>query len=361
MAVLAQSYHNFGDSTVALIRTTDAQPAPPRRGLTVLLRTRSVRLAVVGWLTCNAVVLAVAGDALPFDWPGTATKTPVGHLMDANLAFAEVLLLAALTYWLTSGRTRPNLADRAPERSVAARETLLLLLYGAGGLGLGYLLARLAGWHPFGLHLAGSIYGTHDRVSPAESIAWAIYNLLVYAVIPLLFFRRRYSAEALNLRSSNRRADTVLVGVVLLVESLVQIAVLAPAIFDLTAGQLVLGAPLTFTLYLAGAVLPAMIFIYAILVPRFLRLTGSSGTTVILGGLSYTALHIWDAWTVFTSPGNAALSVVFLLLTYFAPGMFKTVLTLRTGNAWVHVWAYHALAPHTLIDAPHLVHVFHLR
>jgi hypothetical protein len=33
----------------------------------------------------------------------------------------------------------------------------------------------------------------------------------------------------------------------------------------------------------------------------------------------------------------------------------------RTGNAWVHVWAYHAFAPHTLADTPHLVHVFHLR
>jgi hypothetical protein len=303
----------------------------------------------------------VAGDALPFDWPAAAARTPVGHLVDANLALAEVLLLTALTFWLTGKRTRPNLIDRAPQRSVAARETLLLLLYGAGGLGLGYVLARLAGWHPFGLHLAGSIYGTHDHVSPVESIAWATYNLLVYAVIPLVFFRRRYSAEALNLRSGNRRADTVLIGVVLLIESLVQIAVLAPAVFDLTVGQLALGVPLTFTLYLAGAVLPAMIFIYAILVPRFLRLTGSSTTTVILGGLTYTALHIWDAWTVFTSPGNVALSVAFLLLTYLAPGMFKTVLTLRTGNAWVHVWAYHALAPHTLIDAPHLVHVFHLK
>lgn len=342
-------------------RTTGTQPGPPRRGLTALLHKRSVRLAAIGWFGGNALVLAVAGDALPFDWPAAAARTPVGHLVDANLALAEVLLLTALTYWLTGKRTRPNLIDRAPQRSVAARETLLLLLYGAGGLGLGYVLARLAGWHPFGLHLAGSIYGTHDHVSPVESIAWATYNLLVYAVIPLVFFRRRYSAEALNLRSSNRRADTVLIGVVLLIESLVQIAVLAPAVFDLTVGQLVLGIPLTFTLYLAGAVLPAMIFIYAILVPRFLRLTGSSTTTVILGGLTYTALHIWDAWTVFTSPGNAALSVAFLLLTYLAPGMFKTVLTLRTGNAWVHVWAYHALAPHTLIDAPHLVHVFHLR
>ena len=344
-----------------LHQDSEQQRGPRRRGPTALLRKRSVQLAVLGWLSANCVVLAVAGDALPFNWPTAAARTPVGHLVDANLVLVEVLILAALTYWITRKRTLPNLADRAPERSVAARETLLLLLYGAGGLGLGFILARLAGWHPFGLHLAGSIYGTHEHVSPAESIAWAAYNLVVYAVVPLLLFRRRYSAEALNLRSSNRRADTILIGVILLVESLVQIAALNPEIFDLTAGQLLLGAPLTFTLYLAGAVLPAMIFIYAILVPRFIRLTGSVATTVILGGLTYTALHVWDAWTIFNSPGNAALSVVFLLLTYFAPGMFKTVLTVRTGNAWVHVWAYHALAPHTLADTPHVVHVFHLR
>ena len=346
---------------MTLIQDPEAQPRPARRGHAALLRQRSVHLAALGWLTANAVVLAVAGDALPFDWPAAAARTPVGRLVDANLVLVEVLLLTALAYWLTRKRALPNLADRAPERSVAARETLLLLLYGAGGLGLGFILARLAGWHPFGLHLAGSIYGTHEHVSPAESIVWAAYNLVVYAVVPLLFFRRRYSTEALNLRSNNRRADTVLIGVILLIESLVQIAALDPQTFDLTAGQLVLGLPLTFTLYLAGAVLPAMIFIYAILVPRFLRLTGSTMTTVILGGLTYTALHIWDAWTIFNSPGNAALSIVFLLLTYFAPGMFKTVLTVRTGNAWVHVWAYHALAPHTLADTPHMVHVFHLK
>ncbi|WP_336207142.1 hypothetical protein [Nonomuraea sp. LPB2021202275-12-8] len=346
---------------MTLSRMTDHGPRPPRRGPAALIRNRSVQLAAAGWLGCNMVVLAVAGDELPFDWPAAATQTPAGRLMDANLALAEVLLLTMLTLWLTRKRTLPNQADRAPERSAAARETLLLLLYGAGALGLGFLLGRLAGWHPFGLHLAGSIYGTHEHVSPAESIAWAAYNLLVYAVIPLLFFRRRYSAEALNLRSSDRRADTVLIGVILLAESLVQITVLAPRTSELTPGQLLLGLPLTFMLYFAGAVLPAMIFIYAILVPRFLRLTGSPATTVILGGLTYTALHIWDAWTVFTSPGNTVLSVVFLLLTYFAPGMFKTVLTVRTGNAWVHVWGYHALAPHTLIDAPHVVHVFHIK
>jgi hypothetical protein len=303
----------------------------------------------------------VAGDVLPFDWPAVAARTSLGRLVDANLALAEVLLLTALAWWITRGRARPDIAGRAPDRAIAARETAYLLLYGAGALGLGFVLGRLAGWHPFGFHLAGSVYGTHEHVTPAEAISWAGYNLVVYAVLPLLYFRRRYSAEMLNLRSSDRRADTVLIGVILVVESLVQIAVLDPEIFDLTAGQLAVGVPVTFALYFAGTVLPAMVFVYAILVPRFLRLTGSTAATVVLGGLTYTALHVWDAWTVFDSPANAALSIAFLLLTYFAPGMFKTVLTVRTGNAWVHVWAYHALAPHTLTDTPHMVHVFHLK
>lgn len=140
---------------MTLIQDPEAQPRPARRGRAALLRQRSVHLAALGWLAANAVVLAVAGDALPFDWPTAAARTPVGRLVDANLVLVEVLLLTALACWLTRKRALPNLADRAPERSVAARETLLLLLYGAGGLGLGFILARLAGWHPFGLHLAG--------------------------------------------------------------------------------------------------------------------------------------------------------------------------------------------------------------
>jgi hypothetical protein len=32
----------------------------------------------------------------------------------------------------------------------------------------------------------------------------------------------------------------------------------------------------------------------------------------------------------------------------------------RTGNAWVHLWAYHAIAPHTLIDTPLIVRIFRI-
>jgi hypothetical protein len=207
------------------------------------------------------------------------------------------------------------------------------------------VLPRSFGWHPFGLHLVGTIFGTHDHVGPTEALAWAAYNLSVYAAIPLIIFRRRYSTTELNVRSVDRKNDTLVIVVVLAIESVFQFLVARPEIVDLDARQLAVGAPLTFLLYLAGAVLPAMIFIYAILVPRYLRLTGSTASTVILGGLTYTLLHIWDAGTVFSSPGSTLLSVIFLIMTYFGPGMIKTFLTVRTGNAWVHGWAYHALAP----------------
>jgi hypothetical protein len=252
------------------------------------------------------------------------------------------------------------MAARAPERATALRETLLLVAYGILGQFGGFILGQALGWHAFSFHIVGSLHGTHEMIEPAEAFVWASYNLVVYAIAPYLFFRRRYSAEALNLKSSNRRNDALVIVVVLLIESLIQLGV-SSAILDLSPRQLLLGAPLTFVLYFLGTVLPTMVFIYCILVPRYLKLTGSAATTVILGGLTYTLVHFFDGWTLFNSPGNAVLTVVFLLLQYFGPGMIKTFLTLRTGNAWVHVWAYHAFVPHVIFDTPLIAKIFHIR
>ena len=57
---------------------------------------------------------------------------------------------------------------------------------------------------------------------------------------------------------------------------------------------------------------------------------------------------------------NGVLSVIFLMFVYFGPGIIKSVLTLRTGNAWVHLWAYHAISPHVTVDTPNIVNVFKL-
>lgn len=304
---------------------------------------------VIGWVLANALVLAVDGGRVPFDWPEPSLT---GRVVSANAALLEVLLLIGVTYALTRRRTTPDIALGT------SKETLLLLAYGVLGLAGGFILGRVFGWHPFGFHLAGTLYGTHEHVAVAEALSWAGYNLIVYAVLPLAFFRRRYSPAQLCLRSRNRRGDLLVIVVVLAIETVVQLVALGDAVFHLSARQIALGMPLTFALYFAGTVLPTMIFIYALLVPRYLKITGSVPGTVVLGGLTYTLMHCLDAWTVFGSPGTATLSVVFLVFTYFGPGMIKTVLTLRTGNAWVHVWAYHALAPHTLEDTPLIVHIF---
>jgi hypothetical protein len=101
-----------------------------------------------------------------------------------------------------------------------------------------------------------------------------------------------------------------------------------------------------------------MVLIYSILLPRYLKLTGSTISTVLLGGVTYAAMHIVEGWSAFDSPRDTALSLIFVLLTYVGPGMMKSVLTLRTGNAWVHAISYHAIAPHVIVDTPLVVNVF---
>jgi hypothetical protein len=72
-------------------------------------------------------------------------------------------------------------------------------------------------------------------------------------------------------------------------------------------------------------------------------------------------MHIVEGSSAFDSPRNVFLSLIFVLFTYFGSGMFKSVLTLRTGNAWVHAISYHAIAPHVIIDTPLVVKVFGIR
>lgn len=343
-----------------------ASPATPN-GILIplgrLWRTRSVRLAALGWIAINAFAVLITRGHLPFDRPILEGESFAAQLLGANLAMAEVLALIALVVWLTRHRTVPDIVARLPVATNARHETRVLLAYGVLALFGGVALGQALGMGPIGFHLAGTLFGSHshDLVTPATALVWTGYNVLMYAVAPFLVFRRRSPASAMLLTSSDRRNDLLVVLAVLVIESTAQLLTISSALFDLAPRQVLLGAPLTFALYFLGTVLPTMIFLQAILVPRYLAITGSVPATVVLGGLTYAALHFPEAWMMLTSPGNVALSVIFLLLTYLGPGMMKTVLTLRTGNAWVHVWAYHAFAPHTLIDTPLIVRIFGIR
>lgn len=345
------------------MRTTPAAGTRPPHGpsrLRDFVRRPAVWGTALGLIAVDVLVAVVAGGHLPFDQPRVAHMSVADRLISPHVEMVEVALLMMIVYALTRRRPPVRMAERAPAGRRLRAETYGLLAYGAALSVGGLLLGHALGYHAISFHLDGTLFGTTQTVTPAETFVWAAYNVVGYALLPYLWFRRRYSSTQLNLKSANRRGDLLVIVVVLVLEGTFQLTLGSHAILELAPRQIAIGAPLTFGLYFLGTVLPTMVFVYAILLPRLLRLSGSVPATVVLGGLTYAGLHFFDGWTVFATPRDAALSVAFVLLTYAVPGMFKSYITLRTGNAWAHVWAYHAIAPHTLMDTPLIVKIFHI-
>jgi hypothetical protein len=340
--------------------TVAATPAPLSSVLRAVVNHRGVRIAVASWVVGSLVVLWLAHGALPFDRPAVAHLPFASQMAMPTIGMIEIFALIGLTFYLTRKRIIPDMAARAPERRVALRETVLVLAYAALGQVGGWIVGPMLGHRPFSFHLAGTLYGTTLTQTPTDVWIWASYNFLVFAVAPYVYFRRRYTNTDLNLRSIDRRNDTLLILVILVIESAFEVSVFN-GILRLSPRQVLLGAPLSFAVFFIGTVLPTMVLIYAILLPRYLKLTGSAISTVLLGGLTYAAMHIVEGWSAFGSPRDAALSLLFVLFSYFGPGMIKSVLTLRTGNAWVHALGYHAVAPHVIADAPLMVRIFGIR
>jgi hypothetical protein len=331
-------------------------PTPSRPRFDLLV----IGAGVIGWLLLNLAVLRLAQGYLPFDRPAEAATPFAQQVAGPTLALVEQLALMGLVWWMTRRRTEFDMAARAPEISRAWRETLGLLGYAMLGQVGGWIVGPAFGYRPFGFHLAGAMVGCSSPPSPGEALLWASYNFVVFAVVPYLWFRRAYSNAGLNLVSTNRRNDGVVIAAVLIVESAVELAAF-PGIFKMTPAAFLIAAPIAFTLFFFGTVLPTMVLIYAILLPRYLKITGSPALTVILGGLTYALMHLVEGWSSFRSPHDIALSVIFVFLTYAGPGMFKAFVTLRTGNAWVHAIAYHAIAPHVIVDTPLIATVFGIR
>jgi hypothetical protein len=322
------------------------------------VRHRGVQASLALWIVVNLLVLWLADGMLSFDRPAVA-KLPFALQMAApSITLLEILALMMLVFLVTRRRVNPDMAARAPERRLALRETLLLIAYAFLGQAAGWILGPALGYRPFSFHIAGTVFGCSVAPGRGEMWTWALYNFAVFAVLPYGYFRRRYTNTQLNLRSSNRRNDALLIIVVLTVESVFEWMAFDQTVFGLSAHQALLGVPLTILIYGIGTVLPTMVLIYAILLPRYLRLTGSPISAALLGGLSYAAMHLVEGWSRFDSPRDAALSLLLALLQYAGPGMFKSVLTLRTGNAWVHALSYHLFAPHVLVDAPLVVKSF---
>jgi len=330
-----------------------------RASMLALLRLRSVQIVIVVWVASVAFV-ALSVQMLPFDWPAMPNMSIGFQLISAHIQMLWVFLLIGVTLLVTRRRAVIDLSARAPASAVNRAELFFLVAYAVLAQLVGLGLGRVFGVFPISFHLPGTVFGITAPVSPTDVYAWVAYNFVVYALIPYVAFRARgYSNQALNLTSADRRGDLLLIVVILVLESAFELA-FAHGIFKLDGRQLLVGAPATLLIYFLGTSLPTMVFIYAILLPRYMKLTGSVVTTAILGGVTYAALHFFEAWTLWNSSTSIALSLIFLMFQYFGPGMVKSVLTIRTGNAWVHLWSYHSVAPHVLLDTPLIVKIFRI-
>ena len=337
-----------------------SEPARRSSSLAGILRQRSVLLTAVLWLACFAAIFPLSHGTLPFNRPALTDVPFLKQVVQLLVVLVFVFLFLGVIYLVTRRRTPPDMAARAPDSATAWRETLGLLVYGAVVLSLGQLVGRHFGGEGIGLHLNGSLFGPTRTLAPSEVYLWAAYNFILLALLPYIVFRMRgYSPAALNLKSSNLKNDTLLIFVVLALESVADLSM--SGFLGLTPRQMILGGSLSFVVHLFGTGLPVMVFIYCILMPRYARLSGSLVTTTLLGAFSYAAIHIFEYWTVYDSPAHSALSLFFVFLTFFSPGLVKSFLTVRTGNAWVHLWGYHAIAPHVTMDTPIIVKIFGIR
>ena len=324
-----------------------------------LVRQRSFQFALAVWVLISVAAVELCHGTMPLPM-GPHPGDPKAMVIFSSIALVFLVLEIGVVALITRRRAVPDLASRAPEHGVALREALLLWIYGAVVLVAG----RFIGLHFFGagiaLHLNGSLVGATRPQSPEEVYAFAAYNGIFFALVPYVVFRLRgYSHEQMNLRSANWKSDTIVIFVVMGIGCFLDF-VLGGNFLRLTHHQQIVGGFLSFIFHLFGTDLPVMIFIYAILLPRYCKLAAPV-TAFLLGAASYPALHVFESWTRYDTLGHAVLSVIMVFLTFFPPGVMKSFLTVRTGNAWVHMWGFHAVSPHMTVDTRLIVADFHIK
>ena len=345
------------------MNTTAAVGGKPRgQNLRWIIRQPSLGVAFLFWTTLSVAFIALChgpNGAVPLNLPANQLRqSPLAQVIGGWIALIFLVLECGLVLLLTRKRTWPKLGERAPQRQIALRETVGLWVY----IAIVLLFGRWLGFYTFGagiaMHLNGSLIGATRIQSPHEVYLWASYNFILLALIPYIVFRLRgYSREQLNLTSSNWKSDTLVILVVLAIGCFMDSR--GPNILQLTPHQRIAGGLVAFAIHLFLTDLPIMVLMYAILLPRYARLF-SPATAFLLGAASYPAIHIFESFTRYDSLTHSLISAIFVFLFFFPPGVMKSFLTMRTGNAWVHMWGFHAISPHVTVDTRLIVDDFRI-
>ncbi|SHE79809.1 hypothetical protein SAMN05444392_103192 [Seinonella peptonophila] len=321
--------------------------------------------AVFGYIVISAVsyiLLNQFGAPFVAHQPLVKDASATDRFWDLQAAALWGLILIGIIVIIT--RSYRNKQLNSPDRVSSKKEIFLLLGYMVFAQLLGLGIGKLFDFHAISFHLAGSIYGNHGKIMLSEMLVWSCYNFIMYVVLPLVYFisKKGYTLSQLNIISNkNILRDMTVIIIILIIESIVQLEGLSDALLNLSPRQIIFGGFMAFIFNLFGTAIPTAVFLFAILYPRFKAVTNSAVTPIILGGLTYTALHFFDSWMVFSSSGAFLASLSALFMQYFMPGVVKSVLTDRTGNPWVHMWAYHVFVPHVIIDTPHFVDSFNIQ
>ena len=191
-----------------------------------IFRQRSVQVVIAVW-AASVFFVALSVRTLPFNWggmamPGMASMTNMStgfQLISANLQIVFVLLLIGVTLFVTRRRIVVNIAERAPTQMQSRSEVFWIVIYAVVAQLVGLILGHMVGGYAISLHLPGTVFGINANVSPTAVYAWVIYNFIVYAVTPYLFFRwQGYSNELLSLKSADRLKDILLIVIILAFE-----------------------------------------------------------------------------------------------------------------------------------------------
>ena len=231
-----------------------------------LFRQRILWITIAGYILASFLFIGLHGGVVPSGIPGGTLFAQLSGFY--GILFWQLLLIA-IVFWLTKGRNESQQILVQADRGVLKKEIFQLLCYGAFVLVGGQMLGRILGMDGIGLHLSGTLYLSEDTPSVFQTFIWMVYNLIFFAILPYWWFRKKgYSKSDLSLRSRNFKNDLLVILVILTLESMAQFFALSK-IGDLSGSQLLWGGATSFLVYLFGTGLPILIFVQALLVPRY--------------------------------------------------------------------------------------------